>query len=141
MSAAAHLPLPGVSTALGYNLSTGGVRLRATALLAVRTHDGPMRSPSRRCAPTPCATSLVARARKAVVAFLKDYYIYLVLVLVVVVLSTANLDKFPLFERGNFLSERNIINILRVSAPILTLAGAFTLLMISGYIKIIFLYL
>ncbi len=68
--------------------------------------------------------------------FLKDYYIYLVLILVVVVLSTANLDKFPLFERGNFLSERNIINILRVSAPILTLAGAFTLLMISGYIDL-----
>ncbi len=68
--------------------------------------------------------------------FLKDYYIYLVLVLVVVVLSTANLDKFPLFERGNFLSERNIINILRISAPILTLAGAFTLLMISGYIDL-----
>lgn len=70
------------------------------------------------------------------VAFLKEYYIYLVLVLVVVVLSTANLDKFPLFERGNFLSERNIINVLRVSAPILTLAGAFTLLMISGYIDL-----
>ncbi|MEX0281941.1 MAG: ABC transporter permease [Arenibacterium sp.] len=70
------------------------------------------------------------------VAFLKTYYIYLVLVLVVVVLSTANLDKFPLFERGNFLSERNLINILRVSAPILTLAGAFTLLMISGYIDL-----
>lgn len=70
------------------------------------------------------------------IAFLKEYYIYLVLVLVVVVLSTANLDKFPLFERGNFLSERNIINILRVSAPILTLAGAFTLLMVSGYIDL-----
>lgn len=69
-------------------------------------------------------------------SFLKEYYIYLVLILVVVVLSTANLDKFPLFERGNFLSERNIINILRVSAPILTLAGAFTLLMISGYIDL-----
>ncbi len=68
--------------------------------------------------------------------FLKDYYIYLVLILVVVLLSTANLDKFPLFERGNFLSERNIINILRISAPILTLAGAFTLLMISGYIDL-----
>lgn len=69
-------------------------------------------------------------------AFFKDYYIYMVLILVVVVLSSANLDKFPLFERGNFLSERNIINILRVSAPILTLAGAFTLLMISGYIDL-----
>lgn len=68
--------------------------------------------------------------------FIKEYYIYMVLVLVVVVLSTANLDQFALFERGNFLSKRNIINILRVSAPILTLAGAFTLLMISGYIDL-----
>ncbi len=70
------------------------------------------------------------------IAFLKEYYIYLVLIVVIVVLSTANLDKFPLFERGNFLSERNIINILRVSAPILTLTGAFTLLMVSGYIDL-----
>ena len=44
--------------------------------------------------------------------FLRNYYIYLVLVGVVVLLSLANIDRFDLFERGNFLSERNIINIL-----------------------------
>jgi ribose/xylose/arabinose/galactoside ABC-type transport system permease subunit len=68
--------------------------------------------------------------------FLRDYYIYFVLAGVVVVLSVANLDKFELFERGNFLNQNNIVNILRVSAPLLTLAGAFTLLMISGYIDL-----
>jgi len=68
--------------------------------------------------------------------FLRNYYIYFVLVAVVVLLSVANLDKFDLFERGNFLNEKNIINILRVSAPLLTLAGAFTLLMVSGYIDL-----
>lgn len=68
--------------------------------------------------------------------FLRDHYIYFLLVVVVAVLSVANLDKFALFERGNFLSQNNIINILRVSAPLLTLAGAFTLLMISGNIDL-----
>lgn len=68
--------------------------------------------------------------------FLRTYYIYFVLVAVVVLLSMANLDKFDLFERGNFLNHRNIINVLRVSAPLLTLAGAFTLLMVSGYIDL-----
>lgn len=68
--------------------------------------------------------------------FLRDYYIYFVLLAVIVVLSTANLDKFDLFQRGNFLYERNLINLLRVSAPLLTLAGAFTLLMVSGYIDL-----
>ncbi len=68
--------------------------------------------------------------------FLRNYYIYIVLVAVVVLLSMANLEKFDLFERGNFLNKNNIINILRVSAPILTMCGAFTLLMVSGYIDL-----
>ncbi|MGI9370435.1 MAG: ABC transporter permease [Ruegeria sp.] len=68
--------------------------------------------------------------------FLRNYYIYIVLVAVIVLLSMANLDKFDLFERGNFLNKNNIVNILRVSAPILTLCGAFTLLMVSGYIDL-----
>ena len=74
--------------------------------------------------------------RERIAGFLRDYYIYLVLIAVVVVLSVANLDRFALFERGNFLSENNIVNILRASAPLLTLAGAFTLLMVSGYIDL-----
>ncbi|MCJ8340259.1 MAG: ABC transporter permease [Pseudomonadales bacterium] len=71
-----------------------------------------------------------------VVPFLRNYYIYFVLIAIIVFLSAANLDRFDLFERGNFLYEKNIINILRVSAPILVLAGAFTLLMVSGYIDL-----
>lgn len=71
-----------------------------------------------------------------VAQFLQTYYIYFVLVAVVTLLSVANLDQFGLFERGNFLNKRNIINILRISAPILVMAGAFTLLMISGYIDL-----
>ena len=76
------------------------------------------------------------RPRDRIAQFLRNYYIYLVLVLVVAVLSAANLDKFDLFERGNFLNQNNIINVLRVSAPLLTLAGAFTLLMVSGHIDL-----
>ena len=68
--------------------------------------------------------------------FLRNYYIYFVLIAVVALLSTANLDKFGLFERGNFLNQYNIINILRVSAPILTISAAFTLLMVSGHIDL-----
>lgn len=68
--------------------------------------------------------------------FLRNSYIYLLLVVVVAALSVANLDEFALFERGNFLSQNNIVNILRASAPLLTLAGAFTLLMISGNIDL-----
>jgi ribose transport system permease protein len=68
--------------------------------------------------------------------FLRNYYIYFVLAAVVVILSVANIDRFGLFERGNFLYEKNIINVLRISAPLITLAGAFTLLMVSGYIDL-----
>lgn len=68
--------------------------------------------------------------------FLGNYYIYIVLFLVVALLSMANLDRFDLFERGNFLNQNNIVNILRISAPILVIAGAFTLLMVSGYIDL-----
>jgi ribose/xylose/arabinose/galactoside ABC-type transport system permease subunit len=53
-----------------------------------------------------------------------------------VVMSIANLDRFDLFERGNFLNHNNIINILRVAAALITLAGAFALLMVSGHIDL-----
>jgi len=82
--------------------------------------------------PVPARTPPHSRAAR----FLRHHYIYFVLIAVVVVLSVANLHRFPLFERGNFLSENNIINILRAAAPLLTLAGAFTLLMVSGYIDL-----
>lgn len=68
--------------------------------------------------------------------FLRNYYIYFVFVAVILGLSLANLDSYGLFERGNFLYKKNIINILRVSAPLITLAGAFCLLMVSGYIDL-----
>ena len=68
--------------------------------------------------------------------FLRNYYIYFVLVAVILGLSLANLDSYGLFERGNFLYKRNIINILRISAPLITLVGAFCLLMVSGYIDL-----
>ena len=68
--------------------------------------------------------------------FLRNYYIYFVFVAVVMLLSSANLDQFGLFERGNFLNDYNVINILRISAPLLVLSGAFTLLMVSGYIDL-----
>lgn len=68
--------------------------------------------------------------------FLRNYYIYFVLVAVILGLSLANLDSYGLFERGNFLYKKNIINILRVSAPLITLSGAFCLLMVSGYIDL-----
>ena len=71
-----------------------------------------------------------------VAQFLRNYYIYFVLVAVILGLSLANLDSYGLFERGNFLYKKNIINILRVSAPLITLAGAFCLLMVSGYIDL-----
>ena len=68
--------------------------------------------------------------------FLRNYYIYFVFVAVILGLSLANLDSYGLFERGNFLYKRNIINILRISAPLITLVGAFCLLMVSGYIDL-----
>ena len=107
----------------------GGNRACAVAGLAVHA-QGDRRLPCHRCANlgacpqkpviqmtgnnfSTANTSFGTRAT----AFLRDNYIYFVLLAVVVVLSTWNLDQFALFERGNFLNKRNIINILRVSAP------------------------
>ncbi len=69
-------------------------------------------------------------------ANIKKYYIYLVLILIVGIFSVLKLDQVPLFGRGSFLSPDSIINLLRTAVPILTLSGAFTLLMISGYIDL-----
>ncbi len=79
---------------------------------------------------------LVPDQSQALRATIKKYYIYLVLILIVGVFSVLKLDQVPLFGRGSFLSPDSIINLLRTAVPILTLSGAFTLLMISGYIDL-----
>jgi ribose/xylose/arabinose/galactoside ABC-type transport system permease subunit len=72
----------------------------------------------------------------AVRANIKRFYIYVVLGLVVLIFSVAKLDQVTFFGRGHFLSPDSIVNLLRAAVPILTLSGAFTLLMISGYIDL-----
>lgn len=72
----------------------------------------------------------------AVRMYIKQFYIYVVLALVVLVFSVAKLDQVAMFERGHFLSPDSIINLLRSAVPIITVSGAFTLLMISGYIDL-----
>jgi ribose/xylose/arabinose/galactoside ABC-type transport system permease subunit len=67
---------------------------------------------------------------------IKAFYIYVVLVLIVIVFSVVKLGQVEMFGRGHFLSPDSIINLLRSAVPILTLSGAFTLLMISGYIDL-----
>ena len=69
-------------------------------------------------------------------AIIKRYYIYFVLALVVTVFSVVRLDEVNWFERGHFLNLNNIINLLRISVPIMTVAGAFTFLMIAEYIDL-----
>jgi ribose/xylose/arabinose/galactoside ABC-type transport system permease subunit len=73
---------------------------------------------------------------QAMRARIKQFYIYFVLALIVVIFSVVKLDQVAMFERGHFLSPDSIINLLRSAVPILTLSGAFTLLMISGYIDL-----
>jgi ribose/xylose/arabinose/galactoside ABC-type transport system permease subunit len=72
----------------------------------------------------------------AVRTSIKQFYIYVVLALVVLAFSVAKLDQVALFGRGHFLSPDSIINLLRSAVPIMTVSGAFTLLMISGYIDL-----
>jgi ribose/xylose/arabinose/galactoside ABC-type transport system permease subunit len=67
---------------------------------------------------------------------IKQVYIYVVLLLIVFIFSIVKLDQVELFGRGHFLSPDSIINLLRTAVPILTLSGAFTLMMISGYIDL-----
>jgi ribose/xylose/arabinose/galactoside ABC-type transport system permease subunit len=69
-------------------------------------------------------------------ANIKKLYIYVVLVLIVAVFSVVKLGQVEFFGRGHFLSPDSIVNLLRSAVPILTLSGAFTLLMISGYIDL-----
>ena len=67
---------------------------------------------------------------------IKEYYIYAVLLLIVFIFSMMKLDEVSFFEPGHFLSPDSIINILRSAVPILTLGGAFTLVIISGNIDL-----
>jgi len=69
-------------------------------------------------------------------ANMKRFYIYFVLALVVVVFSVVRLDEVGWFERGHFLNPNNIINLLRIAVPLMTVAGAFTFLMIAEYIDL-----
>ena len=72
----------------------------------------------------------------AIRANIKRYYIYVVLALIVITFSMLKLDQVKFFGRGHFLSPDSVINIFRSAVPILTVSGAFTLLMISGYIDL-----
>ncbi len=85
---------------------------------------------------SPKSMRLAFNQSEALRANIKKYYIYLVLILIVGIFSVLKLDQVPLFGRGSFLSPDSIINLLRTAVPILTLSGAFTLLMISGYIDL-----
>ena len=73
---------------------------------------------------------------EALRAGIKKYYIYVVLALIVILFSVVKLGQVQMFGRGHFLSPDSLINLLRTAVPILTLSGAFTLLMISGYIDL-----
>lgn len=69
-------------------------------------------------------------------SIIKKFYIYIVLLFIIVLFSVINLGKTELFGRGNFLCPDNIINMLRMAAPIMMLSGGFTLLMISNNIDL-----
>lgn len=68
--------------------------------------------------------------------YVKKYYIFAVLLFMVTVFSVVKLDQVTFFGRGHFLSPDSVINLLRSAIPILTICGAFTLLMISGNIDL-----
>ena len=69
-------------------------------------------------------------------ATIKKFYIYFVLLLIILVFSVVKLGEVEMFGRGHFLSPDSVINMLRSAVPVMTLSGAFTLLMISGYIDL-----
>lgn len=68
--------------------------------------------------------------------YAKQYYIYFVLALVVVTFSLVGLDEVEMFQRGHFLYPSNIVNLLRIAVPVITVSGAFTFLMIAQYIDL-----
>lgn len=80
--------------------------------------------------------SLQARGSSSTQALIKRFYIYFVLALVVVIFSVVRLDEVDMFERGHFLSPDNLINLVRIAVPVITLSGAFTFLMVAQYIDL-----
>ena len=66
----------------------------------------------------------------------KNIYIYVVFALIVIIFSVVKLDRVELFGRGHFLSPDSLIVLVRMAVPIMTVAGGFTLLMISGHIDL-----
>jgi len=74
--------------------------------------------------------------RAAIRKNIKRFYIYFVLVLVVVVFSVVRLGEVEMFGRGHFLNPDNIINLLRIAVPVMTVSGAFTFLMVAEYIDL-----
>jgi len=67
----------------------------------------------------------------------KGSYIYVLLILIVVILSVVKLGEVEMFARGHFLNwDGSIVNLLRNAAPILTLVGGATLIIISGNIDL-----
>ncbi len=85
---------------------------------------------------TQASASRSAERSAALRASVKKYYIYVVLLLIIAIFSLVKFNEAGLFGRGAFLSSTSIINMLRIAVPILTLSGAFTLLMISGNIDL-----
>ena len=77
-------------------------------------------------------TPATLRAQKAK-RIVKEIYVYIILVAVV---ATLSMLKGELFQRGNFLFPANIANLLRMSAPILMISSAFTLIFITGNIDL-----
>ena len=77
-------------------------------------------------------TPATLRAQKAK-RIVKEIYVYIIFAAVVVTLSML---KGELFQRGNFLFPANIANLLRMSAPILMICSAFTLIFITGHIDL-----
>jgi ribose/xylose/arabinose/galactoside ABC-type transport system permease subunit len=69
-------------------------------------------------------------------SIVKQFYIYAVLLLIVLIFSVIKLDQAEFFGRGHFLSADSLINLMRMSVPIITIAGGFTLIMISGNIDL-----
>ena len=68
---------------------------------------------------------------------IKGSYMYVLLFLTIVILSVVKLGDVRMFARGHFLNwEGSIVNLLRSAAPILTLVGGFTLIIISGQIDL-----